>query len=158
MQSYFLSFDFCVRKTHKKATRRSRRSRRSKRSFRGYTKLAMTTSNYMVSSQAPIPTERKLEVRKNKIVEGAVVKDKIGELEEEVRAGNSRRIKKELTGVVQCVLGRRRFLVRFQNGCENNLSSNQLTVVIVEKMQVEEEPEVATILEIPEDQVEKEKG
>ena len=54
--------------------------------------------------------------RGNKIVEGTVVKANIGELEEEVRAGNSRRIKKELTGVVQDVLGRRRFLVRFQNG------------------------------------------
>ena len=48
--------------------------------------------------------------------------------------------------------------MRFQNGCENNLSLNQLTVVIIEKIQVEEEPEVATIPEIPEDQVEKEKG
>ena len=91
-------------------------------------------------------------------MEGTVVKAKIGELEEEVRAGNSIRIKKELTCVVQCVLWRRRFLVRFQNGCENNLSSNQLTVVIVEKIQVEEDPEVVTIPEIPEDQVKKEKG
>ena len=54
--------------------------------------------------------------RGNKIVEGTVVKAKIGELEEEVRAGNLRRMRKELTGVVQGVLGRRRFLVRFQNG------------------------------------------
>ena len=89
-------------------------------------------------------------------MEGTVVKAKIGELEEEeVRAGNSRRTRKDLTGVVQGVLGRRRFLVRFQNGCKNNLSSNQLTVVIVEKIPVEEEPEVSTIPEIPEDQVKK---
>ena len=53
---------------------------------------------------------------------GTVVKAKIGELEEEVMAGNSRRISKELTSVVQCVLGRRSFLVMFQNGCKNNLS------------------------------------
>ena len=52
----------------------------------------------------------------NKIVEGVVVKANIGELEEEVRAGNSRRMRKELTGVVQYVLGRSRFSVRFQNG------------------------------------------
>ena len=58
---------------------------------------------------------------------GTVVKAKIGELEEEVRVGSSRRMRKELTGVVQVVFGRRRFLVRFQNGCENNLSLNQLT-------------------------------
>ena len=89
---------------------------------------------------------------------GMVVKAKIGELEEEVRAGNLIRMRKELTGVVQGVSGRRRLLVRFKNGCEKNLSSNQPTVVIVEKIPVEEEPEVSTITEIPEDQVELEKG
>ena len=52
----------------------------------------------------------------------AEVKTKIGELEEEVRAGSSRRMRKELTGVVQGLSGRRRFLVRFQNGCKKNLS------------------------------------
>ena len=49
-------------------------------------------------------------------------------------------------------------MVRFQNECENNLSSNQLTVVIVDKIPVEEEPEVSTIPEILEYQVEKQKG
>ena len=58
-------------------------------------------------------------VRGNKIVVGTVVKAKIGELEEEVSAGTSRRMRKYLTGVVQGVSGRRRFLVRFQNGCKN---------------------------------------
>ena len=91
-------------------------------------------------------------------MEGTVVKAKISELEEEVRAGNSRRMRKEFTGVVQGVSRRRRFLMRFQNGCKNNLSSNQLTVVVVEKIPVEEEPEVSTIPEIPEDQVKKYKG
>ena len=94
----------------------------------------------------------------NKIVEGTVVKDNIGELDEEVRAGISISMIKYLTGVVQGVSDRRRFLVRFQNGCEKNLSSNQLTAVIVEKILVEEEPEVSTIPEIPEDKSEKEKG
>ena len=91
-------------------------------------------------------------------MEGTVVKSKIGELEEEVRAGNSRRTRKELTGVVQGVLGRRRFLVMFQNVCKKNMFLNQLTVVIVEKIPVEEEPEISTIPEILEDQVKKEKG
>ena len=49
---------------------------------------------------------------------GTVIKAKIGELEEEVRVGSSRRMRKELTGVVQGVSGRRSFLVRYQNGCE----------------------------------------
>ena len=89
---------------------------------------------------------------------GAVVKTKIGELEEEVRVGSSRRMRKELTGVVQGVLGRMRFLVRFQNGCENNLSLNQLTAVTAHEILVEEAPKVSTIPEIPEDNVEKQKG
>ena len=89
---------------------------------------------------------------------GTVVKAKIADLEEEVRAGNSRKTRKELNGGLQGVLWRRRFLVRFQNGCKKNLFSNQLTVVIVEKIPAEEEPEVSTIPEIPEDQVELEKG
>ena len=86
---------------------------------------------------------------------GTVVKAKIGELEEEVRVGSLIRIRKELTGVVQGVSVRRRFLVRFQNGCEKNLSSNQLTVAIIDKISVEEEPLVSLIPEIPEDQVKK---
>ena len=53
---------------------------------------------------------------------GTVLKAKIGELEEEVRVGSTIRMRKELNGVVQGVSKRRGFLVRFQNGCKNNLS------------------------------------
>ena len=73
----------------------------------------MTTSNYIVYSQGPLPTELKSKGRGRKIVVGTVVKAKIGKLEEEVRVGSSRRTRKELTGVVQDVSGKRRFLVRF---------------------------------------------
>ena len=76
---------------------------------------------------------------------GTVVKAKIGELEEEVRVGSSRRMRKELTGVVQGVSSKRRFLVRFQNGCKKNLSLNQLTVVTEHEILVEEAPLVSTI-------------
>ena len=48
--------------------------------------------------------------------------------------------------------------MRFQNGCENNLSSNQLTVVTAHEILVEEAPKVSTIPEIPEDIVESHKG
>ena len=90
---------------------------------------------------------------------GTVVKAKIGELEEEVRVGISIRTIKYLTGVVQGFsLGRRRFLVRFNNGCKNNMSSNQLTVVIVENISEEKEPEVSKISEISEEHFELEKG
>ena len=65
---------------------------------------------------------------------GTVVKANIGELEEEVRAGFLRRTRKDLTGLLQGILGKKRFLVRFQYGCEQNLSSNQLTIVIVKKI------------------------
>ena len=67
-------------------------------------------------------------------------------------------MRKELTGVVQGVSGRRRLLLRFQNGCENNLSLNQLTVVTAHEILVEEAPEVSTIPEIPEVNVESQKG
>ena len=103
----FLCFEICVHITHKKATSLSIRS------YRQNTELTMNTSNSYVSSQSPLSTDRKSKGRGNKIMEGTVVKAKIGELEEEVRAGNSRRMIKELTGVVQGVLGRRRFLERF---------------------------------------------
>ena len=75
--------------------------------------------------------------RGNNIVVGTVVKAKIGELEEEVRVGSSRRMSKELTVVVQAISGKRRFLVKFHDGCEKNLSSNQLTVVAAHKILVE---------------------
>ena len=64
-------------------------------------------------------------------------------------------MRKELTGVLQGVSERRRLLARFQNGCKKNMSLDQLTVVIVDKIQAGEEPLVSTIPEIPEDQVEK---
>ena len=73
----------------------------------------------------------------------------IGELEEEARAGSPRRMRKDLTGVVKGVSGKKRFLVSFQDGCKNNLSLNQLTVVIVDKIPEEKEPEVSEISEIP---------
>ena len=59
-----------------------------------------------------------------KIVVGAVVKSKIGELEEEVREGFLRILRKELTVVVQGVYGKKRFLMRFQYGCKKDLTSN----------------------------------
>ena len=96
--------------------------------------------------------------RGNKIVVGTAVNAKIGELEEEVRVGRKIRTRKELTGVVQGVSGRRRFLARFQNGCENNLSSNQLTIVTAHEILVEEAPKVSTSTEIPEDNVKIHKG
>ena len=118
----------------------------------------MTTSNSIVSSQGRLPTEKQLKGRGNKIVVGTVVKAKSGELEEEVSVVSSRRMRKELTGVFQGFLGRRRFLVRFQNRSENNFPSNQLTVVTAHEILLEEAPKVSTIPEITEDNAGKQKG
>ena len=89
---------------------------------------------------------------------GTVVKAKIGELEEEVRAGCSRRMRKDLTVVLQGISGKKRFLVRFKYGLEIHLSLNQLTIVVVEKIPEEKEPKVFTNPEIPEEQVKMDKG
>ena len=67
-------------------------------------------------------------------------------------------MRKELTGVVQGFSGKKRFLVRFQDGCKNNMSSNQLTIVIVENIPEEKEPYGCIITDIPEEQVKLEKG
>ena len=46
---------------------------------------------------------------------GKVVKAKLGELEEEIRAGFLRRLREEMTGVVQEVVGKRRYSARLQD-------------------------------------------
>ena len=56
------------------------------------------------------------------------------------------------------ISGKKRFLVWFQDGCEKYLSTNQLTIVIVEKSPAEKEPEVPINPDIPEEQVTLEKG
>ena len=45
----------------------------------------------------------------------------------------------------------------FQYECKKDLTSNELTILIVENIPVEEEPEVPMIIEIPEEQVTLEK-
>ena len=47
---------------------------------------------------------------------GTVVKAKVGELEEEIQEEFSRRLRKDITSVVQEIVGKRRYLVRFQDG------------------------------------------
>ena len=53
---------------------------------------------------------------------GMVVKAKVGELEDEVREGFSRWMRKHLTGVVQGVSGKRWSLLRFQYGCGKDMN------------------------------------
>ena len=62
---------------------------------------------------------------------GTVVKAKVGELEEEIREGFSMRLRKEMTGVVQEVFGKRSYSLSFQCGLEKEISLNQLTILFV---------------------------
>ena len=78
-----------------------------------------------------------------------VVKANVGELEEEIREKVSRRLRKEMIGVVQEVVGKRRYLVRFQYGLENEISLNQLTIVVT-RIEVEEDINVRDVDMIPE--------
>ena len=86
------------------------------------------------------------------------MKAKLGDSEDEVREGFSRRLRKELTGVVQQISGKRRFLVRFQDGCEKDTTSYQLTIVVVDKIPMTEEAEVPTTYVIPDDTISLDKG
>ena len=88
---------------------------------------------------------------------GKLVEANIGELEEDVRAVCSRTMRKDSTNVVQGISGKNRFLVMFQDRCENYLTSNQLTTVIVENIPMKKEYEVPTNPEIPEEEVTSEK-
>ena len=53
---------------------------------------------------------------KTKIGVGSVVKAKVGELENITREGRSRRMRKEVVGFVQSVVGKNKFLVLFEDG------------------------------------------
>ena len=67
-------------------------------------------------------------------------------------------MRKELNGVAQDISGKRKLLVRFYDGCENNLSSNQLSVVAAHEILVEEAPLLSTIPVIQIDKKEIHKG
>ena len=54
-----------------------------------------------------------------------------------------------MTGLVQVLIGKKSFLVRFQDGCEKDVNSNKLTIVTVDRIMVTEEAKVAIISVIP---------
>ena len=60
--------------------------------------------------------------------------------------------------MIQEIFGKKRLLVRFNYGCKKYLNSNQLTIVIVDEIPLNKEPEVPTNPDIPEEQVTLEKG
>ena len=77
---------------------------------------------------------------KTKIGMGSVVKAKVGELENIIREGRIRRMRKEVVGCVHSVMGNKKFLVLFEYGQNKEISSS-LLVYLSEKDEVEmEEP------------------
>ena len=79
-------------------------------------------------------------------------------MEDEVREGFYRQPRKESTGVVQCVSVNRKLLARFQDGCEKDTTSNQLTNMKVERIPMNKEAEVPTISVITNKTIGLEKG
>ena len=70
-------------------------------------------------------------------------------MEDDVREGFSRRLRKEFTDVVQPFSGKMSLLVGFQDGYDNGMTLNQLIVVTVENTPTNEEAKVTTIYVIP---------
>ena len=60
--------------------------------------------------------------------------------------------------MVKGVSSKSRFLVRFQDGCDKDLISNKLTVVIVDKTPMTKESGVSIIYTTPDETVDLEKG
>ena len=95
------------------------------------TLITMNPSIPTADYDTTFPPQTKKCGRGNKIMVGMVVNAKVGELEEEIREEFLRRLRKDITGVVQVFWGKRMYLVRFQYGLDKEMSSNQLTIVFL---------------------------
>ena len=60
---------------------------------------------------------------KTKIVVGSVVKAKVGELEKITSKVRTRRMRKEVVGCVQSVVGKNKFLFLFEDGQKKEIGS-----------------------------------
>ena len=78
---------------------------------------------------------------KTKIGVGSVVKAKVGELENITREGIIRRTRKEVVGCVRSVVGKKKFLVLFEDGQKKDIVSCSL-VHLSEKEEVEMEESI----------------
>ena len=86
---------------------------------------------------------------KTKIVVGSVVKAKVGQLENITRKGRSRRMRKEVVGCVQSVVGKNKCLVLFEYGKNKEMGSCSL-VYLNEKEEVDIEESITLSPEIEE--------
>ena len=68
------------------------------------------------------------------------MKAKLGDLEEEIREGFSRRLRKKMTGVAHEVVGKRRYSARLPDGLEKEMLWNQINIVVV-RSELDEEIE-----------------
>ena len=67
-------------------------------------------------------------------------------------------VRKDLNFVTEEVSDKRRFLVRFQDGCEQDMTSIQLTVMTVDRIHVTGECDVPSIYTKPKETFDLEKG
>ena len=86
---------------------------------------------------------------KTKIGVGSVVKAKVRELEKITREGRRRRMRKEVVGCVQRVVGKNKFLVLFEDR-QNKEIGSCLLVYLSEKEEVEMEESITLFPEIEE--------
>ena len=86
---------------------------------------------------------------KTKIVVGSVVKAKVGESEKITNEERSRRMRKEVVGCVQSVVGKNKFLVLFKYGQKKEIGSCSL-VYLNEKEEVDMEESITLSPEIEE--------
>ena len=113
-------------------------------------KTLLTMNPYIPTDAASNthPHQKKKSGMGKKIMVWKVVKAKVGELEDDIREGFLRRSRKEMTGVVQEIVGKIRYLVRFQDRLEKEISSNYLTIMVV-RSEVEKEIGVREVDIIP---------
>ena len=80
---------------------------------------------------------------------GSVVKAKVGELEKITRNGRSRRMRKEVVGCVQRVVGKNTFLVLLEDGQKKDIGSCSI-LYLSEKEEVEMEESITLFPETEE--------
>ena len=66
---------------------------------------------------------------KTKIGVGSVLKEKGGEMEENTREGRNRRMRKDMVGCVQDLVGKKILLVQFKDGQKKEISDCSLFCV-----------------------------
>ena len=78
------------------------------------------------------------------------MKAKVVDLGYEVRVGFSRQMRKALSGMEEEVYGKMWFFMRFEDKCDNYLTSNQITIMTVDRIHTTKEAKATTIYKKPE--------